>query len=144
MVPAIIVAEKRGKMKAIMLLAIILILVGQLSLAELPHTLGWVAAVLLIYFTGFNIMEASQPSMVSKLAPGARTGAAMGVYNTTQALGLFSGGALGGWLLKSQGQGAIFLTCSGLVVAWLIIAAAMKQPPRKAGQASDAQTTGPA
>lgn len=144
MVPAIIVAEKRGKMKAIMLLAIILILVGQLSLAELPHTLGWLAAVLLIYFTGFNIMEASQPSMVSKLAPGARKGAAMGVYNTTQALGLFSGGALGGWLLKSQGQSSIFLACSGLVVAWLIIAAAMKQPPRKADQASGAQTTGPA
>jgi predicted MFS family arabinose efflux permease len=138
MVPVIIVAEKHGKMKAVILLAIALILVGQLSLAELPHTLGWVAAMLLVYFTGFNILEASQPSMVSKLAPGARKGAAMGVYNTTQALGLFSGGAFGGWLLKSQGQSSIFLACSGLVIVWLIIAATMKQPPRKGAPATGA------
>ena len=73
--------------------------IGQLSLAELRPTLWMLAAVLLVYFTGFNVLEASQPSLVSKLAPGERKGAAMGVYNTTQALGLFAGGAFGGWLL---------------------------------------------
>ena len=132
MVPAIIVAEKRGKMKSVLLAAIAAVLIGQLCLAEFPHTLWWMAAMLLVYFTGFNVLEASQPSLVSKLAPGARKGAAMGVYNTTQALGLFSGGALGGWLLKSAGQQAVFLACSALVLVWLIIAATMKPPPRPA------------
>jgi len=132
MVPAIIVAEKRGKMKSVLLAAIAAVLIGQLCLAEFPHTLWWMAAMLLVYFTGFNVLEASQPSLVSKLAPGARKGAAMGVYNTTQALGLFSGGALGGWLLKSAGQQAVFLACSALVLVWLIIAATMKPPPRSA------------
>ena len=132
MVPAIIAAEKRGKMKAVLLGAIGLILIGQLLLGVAPHTIMSVAAILFVYFLGFNILEASQPSLVSKLAPGARKGAAAGVYNTTQSIGLAMGGVIGGWLLKVEGQSAVFFACSGLVAAWLIIAASMKQPPRKA------------
>ncbi|MGV2291099.1 MFS transporter [Trinickia sp. YCB016] len=132
MVPAIIAAEKRGKMKPVLLGAIALILIGQLLLGAAPHTILTVAAVLFVYFLGFNILEASQPSLVSKLAPGQRKGAAAGVYNTTQSIGLALGGVVGGWLLKVDGQSAVFFTCSGLVFAWLIIAATMKAPPRRA------------
>jgi predicted MFS family arabinose efflux permease len=132
MVPAIIAAEKRGKMKIVLLSAIALILIGQLLLGVAPHTILSVAAILFVYFLGFNILEASQPSLVSKLAPGTRKGAAAGVYNTTQSIGLALGGVVGGWLLKVDGQSAVFFTCSGLVLCWLIIAAQMKQPPRKA------------
>ncbi len=128
MVPAIIVAEKWGKMKPILCGAIALILIGQLLLGTAPHTILSVAAILFIYFLGFNILEASQPSLVSKLAPGTRKGAAVGVYNTTQSIGLALGGVVGGWLMKSVGQNAVFFTCSGLVFAWLIIAANMKAP----------------
>jgi MFS family permease len=132
MVPAIIAAEKRGKMKTVLVSAIALILIGQLLLGAAAHTIAIVAAILFIYFLGFNILEASQPSMVSKLAPGTRKGAAVGVYNTTQSIGLALGGVMGGWLLKMDGSSAVFYTCSGLVLCWLIIAANMKQPPRKA------------
>ena len=132
MVPAIIAAEKRGQMKTVLLSAIALILFGQLLLGVAPHTILSVAAILFVYFLGFNILEASQPSLVSKLAPGNRKGAAAGVYNTTQSIGLALGGMIGGWLLKVDGQSAVFFTCSGLVLCWLIIAAKMKQPPRKA------------
>jgi MFS family permease len=131
MVPAIIAAEKRGKMKPVLCGAIALILIGQLLLGTAPHTILSVAAILFVYFLGFNILEASQPSLVSKLAPGTRKGAAAGVYNTTQSIGLALGGVVGGWLMKSVGQDAVFFTCSGLVLAWLIIAANMK-PLRKA------------
>ncbi|MCY0387242.1 MFS transporter [Robbsia sp. Bb-Pol-6] len=129
MVPAIIVAEKRGRMKGVMLGAIALVLIGQLALAALPGMLWVIALVLLVYFTGFNVLEASQPSMVSKLSPGPRKGAAMGVYNTLQALGLFSGGAIGGWLSKTSGPHAVFYGASALVFVWLIIASRMKAPP---------------
>lgn len=132
MVPAIIAAEKRGKMKAVLVSAIFLILIGQLLLGAAAHTIAIVAAILFVYFLGFNILEASQPSLVSKLAPGTRKGAAVGVYNTTQSVGLALGGVVGGWLLKIDGSSAVFYTCSGLVFCWLIIAANMKQPPRKA------------
>lgn len=131
MVPAIIVAEKRGKMKPVLLGAITAILIGQLLLGTAPHTILTVAAILFIYFLGFNVLEASQPSLVSKLAPGTRKGAAMGVYNTTQSIGLALGGVVGGWLMKISGQNAVFFACSGLVMGWLIIAATMKAP-RKA------------
>ncbi|MEM5399577.1 MFS transporter [Paraburkholderia sp. BR10937] len=132
MVPAIIVAEKRGKMKAVLVSAIGLILIGQLLLGSLAHTLVIVSAVLFVYFLGFNILEASQPSLVSKLAPGNRKGAATGVYNTTQSIGLALGGVVGGWILKHEGASAVFYTCSGLVLCWLIIAANMKAPPKRA------------
>ena len=131
MVPAIIAAEKRGKMKPVLVGAIGLILFGQLLLGTAPHTILTVAAILFVYFLGFNILEASQPSLVSKLAPGTRKGAAAGVYNTTQSIGLALGGVVGGWLMKSAGPNAVFLACSGLVLGWLIIAANMKTPPRK-------------
>ncbi len=131
MVPAIIAAEKRGKMKPVLLGAIGLILIGQLLLGAAPHTILTVAAILFVYFLGFNILEASQPSLVSKLAPGQRKGAAAGVYNTTQSIGLALGGVVGGWLLKVDGQSAVFFACSGFVFAWLIIAANMKVPLRK-------------
>lgn len=132
MVPAIIAAEKRGKMKVVLVSAIGLILIGQLLLGAAPHTILSVAAILFVYFLGFNILEASQPSLVSKLAPGTRKGAAVGVYNTTQSIGLALGGVLGGWLLKADGASTVFYACSALVFCWLIIAANMKQPPRKA------------
>jgi MFS family permease len=119
-------------MKPVLVSAIALILIGQLLLGAAPHTILTVAAILFVYFLGFNILEASQPSLVSKLAPGQRKGAAAGVYNTTQSIGLALGGFVGGWLLKVDGQSAVFFACSGLVFAWLIIAANMKAPPRKA------------
>jgi predicted MFS family arabinose efflux permease len=102
-----------------------------LLLGVAPHTILSVAGILFIYFLGFNILEASQPSLVSKLAPGSRKGAATGVYNTTQSIGLAMGGVIGGVLLKTDGQSAVFFACSGLVFCWLIIAANMKQPPQR-------------
>ncbi|WP_420813201.1 MFS transporter [Pararobbsia silviterrae] len=131
MVPAVIVAEKYGKMKPVLLGAIALLLLGQVLLAAEPHTLWLVATFLFIYFLGFNILEACQPSLVSKLAPGERKGAAMGVYNTTQSLGYAVGGAGGGWVLAHWNANAVFGACSVLVFVWLIIAAGMAPPPQR-------------
>ncbi len=127
MLPAIFAAERRGKVKTVMLMAIVCTLIGQLLMIALPHTLAWMASMLLVYFTGFNVLEAVQPSLVSKLAPGARRGAAMGVYNTTQALGYFAGGALSGWLLKTSGPTSVFIFCAALLFVWLMLATTMKR-----------------
>ena len=133
MVPAIIAAEKRSMMKLVVVSAVGLILIGQVLLGLLAHTIAIVAAVLFVYFLGFNILEAVQPSLVSKLAPGNRKGAATGVYNTTQSIGLALGGVVGGWLLKHDSASAVFYACSGLVLCWLLVAFNMKAPvPRNA------------
>lgn len=138
MIPAVIVAETRGKMKAVMLVAIGCILAAQAALAEAPPSLIWIGGLLVVYFIGFNVLEATQPSMVSKLAPGTRKGAAMGVYNTMQSLGQATGGAVGGWLLGHSGAGAVFLFCSALVLVWLIVAAGMAPPPARVRPQADA------
>jgi predicted MFS family arabinose efflux permease len=69
--------------------------------------------------------------MASRIAPGNARGAALGVYNSLQSLGLFTGGALGGWLLKSAGTQVLFGTCALAMLAWLVVAWPMKTP--KAG-----------
>lgn len=134
MLPPIFVGERKGRMKQVFLGAIALMLLVQLGLwlflLHQPHW-GMLVALLLAFFVAFNILEASQPSLVSRIAPPAAKGAALGVYNTLQALGLFCGGALGGWMRQHVGDPSVFALCAVLTVAWLIIAAGMKELPRR-------------
>ncbi len=126
MTPAIIAAEKMGQVKTLMLGAITCSLIGLLLFTQLTPTLWGIATAWLVYFTGFNILEAAQPALVSKHAQSHTRGAAMGVYNTAQALGYFMGGAAGGWLFKNTGTQPVFWACAALVLIWLIIAVRMK------------------
>ena len=132
MVPAIIVAEKRGKMKPIFNAAIGLLLVVQIGLYVEGSAGMWPLAILLtLFFVAFNVLEATQPSWISKIAPAHAKGTALGVYNTLQSVGLFLGGALGGWLAQHVGPGAVSLLGCGLAVAWLILASGMAPPPAR-------------
>jgi len=129
MVPAIIVGEKRGKMKPVFIGAVALMLLAQIGLAfGIAHFWGIVGA-LFAYFVAFNLLEASLPSLISKLAPVSAKGTAMGVYNTAQALGLFTGGLVGGWLAQHYGFQAVFVFCGVLMVAWLLASLSMQAPP---------------
>jgi MFS family permease len=80
-------------------------------------------------FVAFNILEATLPSIISKLAPAASKGTAIGVYNTAQSLGVFVGGALGGVLSHLYGFAAVFIFCSVLMGMWLMAALSMRTPP---------------
>jgi MFS family permease len=129
MVPAIIVGEKRGQMKPVFIGAVALMLLAQLGLAfGIDHFWGIVWA-LFFYFVAFNLLEASLPSLISKLAPASAKGTAMGVYNTAQALGLFFGGVFGGWLAQHHGFAAVFIFCVVMMAAWLLASLSMKAPP---------------
>ena len=81
-----------------------------------------------LFFSGFNVLEALQPSLISRIAPAAGKARALGIYNTLQSLGLFTGGALGGYLLETGGYIAVFAGCGVLALIWLIIL--MKWPAR--------------
>ncbi len=117
MVPAIIYGEKRGKMKPVFVGAVTLMLAAQIGLAlGIGHFWGIVWA-LFFYFVAFDLLEASLPSLISKLAPVSAKGTAMGVYNTSQALGLFTGGAIGGSLAQHHGFPAVFEFCVVLMGA---------------------------
>ncbi len=129
MVPAIIIGEKHGRMRPVFIGAVALMLLAQLGFAfGIDHFWGIVWA-LFFYFVAFNLLEASLPSLISKLAPVSAKGTAMGVYNTAQALGLFFGGVFGGWLAQHHGFQAVFIFCVVLMGAWLVASLSMKAPP---------------
>jgi MFS family permease len=130
MVPAIIAAERHGRMKPVFVGAILLLVLVQVGLATTGGSLAGIAVWLVLFFVGFNIMEALQPSLISRLAPAGAKGAALGVYNTTQSLGLFVGGALGGWLYKNFGAAAVQAFCAAIAAIWLLLAATMTLPVR--------------
>jgi len=130
MVPAIIAAERHGRMKPVFVGAILLLVLVQLGLAATGGSLAGIAVWLVLFFVGFNIMEALQPSLISRLAPPGAKGAALGVYNTTQSLGLFVGGALGGWLYKNFGAAVVQGFCAAIAAIWLLLAATMTLPAR--------------
>lgn len=128
MVPAIILAERRGRMRAIFAGAVALLVLVQAGLAISGGGLWSSALWLTLFFVAFNILEALQPALISRLAPPAAKGAALGVYNTTQSVGLFLGGALGGWLVKQHGAGAVHLACAALGIIWLVLATRLQTP----------------
>ncbi len=136
MLPPIFLGEKRGRMKQVFVSAIALLLLVEIGLraAVTQSSLSFemVVMLLLAFFVAFNILEASQPSLVSRMAPAGARGAALGVYNTMQAIGLFAGGAGGGLLAQYFGGPAVFTAGCLLIVGWLIIAASMKNLPRRA------------
>lgn len=129
MVPLVIVAEKRQRMKLMCLLAIGAIVLSLAALG-LPLSQGQGLFVwLLVFFTGFNLLEATLPSMLSKLAPAGAKGTAMGVYSTSQFLGAFLGGTLGGWLAHTWGLDAVFIGCAALALGWWLAMCGMPSPP---------------
>ncbi len=139
MVPAIIAAERKDKMRPVFLAAVGLLVVVQGGLYLLHESLWVLALWLLLFFVAFNVLEATLPSLVSRTAPPAAKGAALGVYNTTQAIGLFIGGAAGGYIAQHFGDNAVFAACTGLVLIWLAVATTMNFPRRR--QAADAAPT---
>ena len=128
MVPLIIIGETRNKLKQVFVGGIVCIAAAQLGLLFGLHSLWLILASLVVYFIGFNVLEASLPSLVSKIAPSDLKGTAMGVYNTSQSLGLFAGGALGGLLFQHYGFSGVFAFCSALMLLWLALAAAAPAP----------------
>ncbi len=129
--------EKRGYLRAVFLASVGLIGLVQLGLLALVWQgatpgLPALATLLLLFFCGFNVLEATQPSMASRMAPAHVRGSALGVYNTLQSLGFFVGGAVGGGLAKSAGPQGLFIACTLAMLAWLVVAWPMQAPAPKA------------
>lgn len=135
-VPAILHADRHHQPKPVLLGAIGLLLVAEILFATLEGGIGFLAALMLAFFVAFNVLEALLPSLVSRLAPTQGRGAAIGVYNTTQTLGVFFGGLLGGWVASRYGTTGVFAVCALLAAAWLALAAGMRRPPAPVNELS--------
>jgi MFS family permease len=131
MVPLIIIAETKRKMKKIFLLSIMMLILACMMFAMLHDSLWGIVVALLIFFTGFNTLEASMPSLVSKYAPAGAKGTAVGVFNTSQFLGAFIGGVLGGFLYRpfAHNYDDVFFTVAAMLGVWWLVALFMPEPP---------------
>ncbi|MDY0071420.1 MAG: MFS transporter [Thauera sp.] len=129
MVPAVIIAERREKMKEVFAAAIVLLALVQLGLWLRGEGVFMLGLLLTLFFVAFNVLEATQPSWISRVAPPHAKGTALGVYNTLQSLGLFLGGLLGGWLGQRFGLAAVSLSCFMLAIVWLMLTLGMRPPP---------------
>ncbi|MGB8364669.1 MAG: MFS transporter [Rhizomicrobium sp.] len=146
MVPAIIVAEKYRRMKAVFVSAVVALAASQIMLVVGAHDIYVVLAAITVFFAGFNIMEASLPSLVTKTAPPDAKGTAAGIYSSLQFLGIFVGGVVGGWAHQTAGSAGVFALTTGLALLWLLIAATMTRPSYlttrliRIGDGADAQS----
>jgi len=123
--------ERKGQLRLAFLVSIGLIglvQVGLWAVADAAPGIWTLGGLLFVFFIGFNMMEASQPSLVSKLAPTQARGAALGVYNTLQSVGFFVGGAVGGWLARAHGPQGLFAACAVATLVWLVVAWPMQAP----------------
>ena len=148
MIPAIIVAEKHRRMKGVFVAAVAALVMSQAMLYLGAGNLYVLLAALTIFFSGFNVMEASLPSLITKAAPPDAKGTATGIYSSAQFLGIFVGGVVGGWVHQSVGIAGVFVLTTALALLWLLAAATMAQPsylttrlvPIGDGQAGDAES----
>ena len=127
-VPAIIYAEKKAKLKPVFVTSIAVLLASQIFLAITSDSLWGTAGALLVFFAAFNLLEATLPSLISKIAPVGAKGTAIGVYSSVQFLGTFIGATAGGYLFEHHGGFALFTFCGALLALWLMFAFTMKAP----------------
>lgn len=128
MVPFIILAEKKRKIKQVLIGAIAILLITQLGLPYFTQSLVGIAFMLWLFFSAFNLLEASMPSLVAKMAPAAHKGTAMGAYSTAQFLGVFLGGLTGGSLSEFYGLAGVAYFNIVLLLVWAGFAITMKKP----------------
>jgi MFS family permease len=128
MVPFIIYAERQRQVKAVVLGAIGLLVLVQPMLWLSADSLPWLVSAIVLFFIGFNLLEATLPSLLSKIAPAGGKGTAMGIYSTSQFIGAAFGGVLGGAVYGSYGLGGVFACCGVLALSWLLIGGKMRQP----------------
>jgi MFS family permease len=129
MLPALWQADRPGRGKRVFVGAVAVLFAGQALLATAGTSLPLTIAALVVFFTAFNLLEATLPSLVSKFAPPAVKGTAAGVYSSVQFLGTFVGAAAGGWLSQWHGATAVFGFCLVLSALWLAVSATMSAPP---------------
>ncbi|SLM64046.1 Putative transport protein [Dickeya aquatica] len=129
-VPFVIYAEVKRRMKQVFIFCVAILIVAELVLLQASnHTLWPLFIGVQLFFLGFNIMEALLPSLISKESPAGYKGTAMGVYSTTQFIGVAIGGSLGGALYDLHGATAVFGAGCLLAVGWLLLSLTMQEPP---------------
>lgn len=127
-VPFIIYAEVKRRMKRVFVLCISLLLIAEIVLWGSGNSFWELIIGVQIFFLAFNLMEALLPSLISKESPAGYKGTAMGIYSTSQFLGVAIGGSLGGWVDGLFDSQTVFLAGALLATVWLLVSMTMQEP----------------
>jgi MFS family permease len=138
MIPPILYVDRRNAPKPVLIGAVALLVAVEAAFGAMDKGLSTLAALMLGFFISFNVLEALLPSLVSRIAPAEGRGVAIGVYNTTQTLGVALGGVLGGWVAKHFGAATVFGVCAALSALWLVVVVGMRPVPRPVNELSNA------
>ncbi|WKX27384.1 MFS transporter [Tatumella ptyseos] len=128
-VPFIIIAEVKRKMKLVFVSCVVLLLIAELVLWQAGAHFWTLVVGVQLFFFAFNLMEAILPSLISKESPAGYKGTAMGIYSTSQFLGVAIGGSVGGWVFQHVDAQAVFLLGAGIAIVWLLVSLTMQEPP---------------
>jgi len=129
MFPLLRTADRDASRRRFLSAAVAALALSIVVLALAGGRLPALVAGLVIFFAAFNVLEAALPSMVARFAPAATRGTATGVFSSSQFLGIFVGGALGGLLLKAFGPTGVYAFGIALSLVWLWAGATMGDPP---------------
>ena len=121
MVPLIIASEKYKKTKLVLLLSIGLLIISQILFFSLDLSLNVFLILLSLFFIAFNAVEAILPSLLSRTASASKRGLAMGVFSTSQFLGTFIGGAIGGLIYDIFDLNSVFLLTIFMAIIWWLV-----------------------
>ena len=127
-IPLIIIAEKRHKIRTLLLASTVTLILAEVGMAMSYEHIGWLLAAFFLFFVGFNFLEAVQPSLVAKYSDVSTKGTAMGIFSSSQFLGIFAGGALGGMVNHTWGTTSVFIFSAIIVGLWLILAIQLPTP----------------
>lgn len=127
-VPMIILAEKKRRIKNVLLFAVGLLIASELVMA-LGYTHNYLLIIaFLVFFVGFNFLEAVQPSLVAKYSAVDTKGTAMGIFNSAQFFGIFIGGTVGGFIIQHFSSSGVFVFSALMAVVWLAISFSLPTP----------------
>jgi len=128
LVPTIVLSEKFNKTKLTFSVAILLCASGMLIMLGEVESFALFSVAMVLFFWGFNFLEASMPSLVSKLSNPITKGMSMGVFSSSQFLGAFVGGVTAGYLLQNYDQSAVFMFAFIMFLLWFLVASSMQAP----------------
>lgn len=128
-IPFIIYAEVKRRMKRVFVGCVGMIVVAEIVLWGAEGHFWTLVIGVQLFFFAFNLMEAILPSLVSKESPAGYKGTAMGLYSTSQFLGVAIGGSMGGWVFGHFDAQTVFLVTAMLATVWLFVSMTMQEPP---------------
>ena len=121
MVPMIIFAQRKNLVKKLFLGNVALLILVQFLFMNYSDSKQSIMLILLMYFIGFNFLEATLPSLISRISPKNSKGFILGIYNSSQSLGIFAGGFFGGILLTYFSNNTIFILSGVLMIFWFLL-----------------------